>query len=99
MELLRKKRSSGIGSEMVDSLVCWIVTLSLYSGPGVLGSLISSTSGLKLTYLAEVKALKSLVRNVIAPERDLGHTDRALKKAEVKKKEETTEGKECEDCQ
>ncbi|KAJ5106265.1 hypothetical protein N7456_002940 [Penicillium angulare] len=28
----------------------------------------------------EVKALKSLVRNVIAPERDLGHTDRALKK-------------------
>ena len=27
----------------------------------------------------EVKALKSLVRNVIAPERDLGHTDRALR--------------------
>lgn len=27
----------------------------------------------------EVKALKSLVRNVIAPDRDLGHTDRALR--------------------
>ncbi|OQD72980.1 hypothetical protein PENDEC_c017G00832 [Penicillium decumbens] len=49
----------------------------------------------------EVKALKSLVRNVIAPERDLGHTDRALKKAEEdKKKQEIPEGKkECEDCQ
>jgi len=78
-----------------------IITLSLYSGPGVLGSLISSASGLKLTYLAEVKALKSLVRNVIAPERDLGHTDRALKKAEEdKQKQEIPEGKkECEDCQ
>ncbi|KAL2834074.1 Rdx family-domain-containing protein [Aspergillus pseudoustus] len=28
----------------------------------------------------EVKVLKSLVRNVIDPSRDLGHTDRALKK-------------------
>jgi hypothetical protein len=50
----------------------------------------------------EVKALKSLVRNVIAPERDLGHTDRALKKnkeEEEKKKQETTEEKkDCEDC-
>ncbi|KAJ6125475.1 hypothetical protein N7471_012792 [Penicillium samsonianum] len=60
----------------------------------------------------EVKALKSLVRNVIAPERDLGHTDRALKKEqggqkevekegkEEKKEEEKSEGKAgCEDCQ
>ncbi|KAJ5688641.1 hypothetical protein N7462_003033 [Penicillium macrosclerotiorum] len=55
----------------------------------------------------EVKALKALVRNVIAPERDLGHTDRALKKdaekKEKEKKEAETEGgeagkKECEDC-
>jgi hypothetical protein len=55
-----------------------------------------------------VKALKSLVRNVIAPNRDLGHTDRALKKeAEEKKAEKQepkqndeplTEKKECEDC-
>ncbi|KAL4864122.1 Rdx family-domain-containing protein [Aspergillus spectabilis] len=29
----------------------------------------------------EVKVLKSLVRNVIDPKRDLGHTDRALKKS------------------
>lgn len=51
--------------------------------------------------VAEVKALKSLVRNVIAPERDLGHTDRALKKEqEDEKNQETTEGKkDCEDCQ
>lgn len=51
--------------------------------------------------VAEVKALKSMVRNIIAPERDLGHTDRALKKAEEdKKKQETTEAKkDCEDCQ
>ncbi|KAJ5964096.1 uncharacterized protein N7479_003972 [Penicillium vulpinum] len=52
----------------------------------------------------EVKALKSLVRNVIAPERDLGHTDRALKKqeGEQKKKEEekkSTDKAGCEDCQ
>ncbi|KAJ5636796.1 uncharacterized protein N7484_010109 [Penicillium longicatenatum] len=55
----------------------------------------------------EVKALKSLVRNVIAPERDLGHTDRALKqqaekkeaKEEGKKEEQAEEKKEkCEDC-
>ncbi|KAJ6101930.1 hypothetical protein N7486_004357 [Penicillium sp. IBT 16267x] len=53
----------------------------------------------------EVKALKSLVRNVIAPERDLGHTDRALKQQAEKKvekeekKEEPGEKKEkCEDC-
>ncbi|KAJ5142623.1 uncharacterized protein N7515_001410 [Penicillium bovifimosum] len=55
----------------------------------------------------EVKALKSLVRNVIAPDRDLGHTDRALKKekAQAEKIEtvETVKGDEekkgCEDCQ
>ncbi|RAH70718.1 SelT/SelW/SelH family protein, partial [Aspergillus aculeatinus CBS 121060] len=29
----------------------------------------------------EVKVLKSLVRNVVDPGRDLGHTDRALRKA------------------
>ncbi|KAJ5503619.1 hypothetical protein N7463_006493 [Penicillium fimorum] len=51
----------------------------------------------------EVKALKSLVRNVIAPGRDLGHTDRALKKqqqGEQEKKEEESKDKAgCEDCQ
>lgn len=52
----------------------------------------------------EVKALKSLVRNVIAPNRDLGHTDRALKKEQGEqkelKKEEENKGKAgCEDCQ
>lgn len=49
----------------------------------------------------EVKALKSLVRNIIAPNRDLGHTDRALKKEQEKKDEEKAQGeqkKECEDC-
>lgn len=55
---------------------------------------------------SEVKALKSLVRNVIAPNRDLGHTDRALKKEqgekEAKKEEKKEERKDkaaCEDCQ
>jgi hypothetical protein len=47
--------------------------------------------------------LKSLVRNVIAPDRDLGHTDRALKKEKVQgeQKETVGEGKEkaCEECQ
>jgi hypothetical protein len=51
----------------------------------------------------EVKALKSLVRNIIAPTRDLGHTDRALKKEEEKRREEKAQGqeeqkKECDDC-
>ncbi|KAJ5911838.1 uncharacterized protein N7473_001141 [Penicillium subrubescens] len=57
----------------------------------------------------EVKALKSLVRNIIAPNRDLGHTDRALKKEEEKRREEKGQKeenlqdqgepkKECEDC-
>lgn len=57
---------------------------------------------------SEVKALKSLVRNVIAPNRDLGHTDRALKKEqgeqkevkkEEEKKEESKDKAACEDCQ
>lgn len=53
---------------------------------------------------SEVKALKSLVRNVIAPDRDLGHTDRALKKQQGEQKEvkeeEKSKGKaDCEDCQ
>ncbi|KAJ6119258.1 hypothetical protein N7523_003538 [Penicillium sp. IBT 18751x] len=49
----------------------------------------------------EVKALKSLVRNVIAPERDLGHTDRALRKnkEEENKQESREEKKDCEECQ
>ncbi|KAF7712546.1 Uncharacterized protein PECH_004087 [Penicillium ucsense] len=56
----------------------------------------------------EVKVLKSRVRNVIAPSRDLGHTDRALRKEEAQKKndEEQVPGqrhqgdkkKDCEDC-
>lgn len=53
----------------------------------------------------EVKALKSLVRNIIAPERDLGHTDRALKKEKEKETNEKTETapqvpekEKCEDC-
>ncbi|KAJ5483912.1 hypothetical protein N7539_005708 [Penicillium diatomitis] len=56
----------------------------------------------------EVKVLKSRVRNVIAPNRDLGHTDRALRKEEAQKKndEEQVPGqrhqgdkkKDCEDC-
>jgi hypothetical protein len=60
----------------------------------------------------EVKVLKSLVRNVIDPSRDLGHTDRALKKgstvatpapkaaAAPKPSAQTTPAdKACEDCQ
>ncbi|KAJ5179184.1 hypothetical protein N7492_002394 [Penicillium capsulatum] len=54
----------------------------------------------------EVKALKSLVRNVIAPDRDLGHTDRALKKNQAEdgkvsgteKAQKEVLGKTCDDC-
>ncbi|KAL3492937.1 Rdx family-domain-containing protein [Aspergillus germanicus] len=62
----------------------------------------------------EVKVLKSLVRNVIDPSRDLGHTDRALKKgstvatpapkaaaaaAPTPSAQTTPANKACEDCQ
>ncbi|KAL2802656.1 Rdx family-domain-containing protein [Aspergillus granulosus] len=54
----------------------------------------------------EVKVLKSLVRNVIDPTRDLGHTDRALKKgsapaaAPSATASTTTQADEaCKDCQ
>lgn len=59
---------------------------------------------MSLTMVADTKILKSLVRNVIAPDRDLGHTDRALKKkAEEEEEEEEQAAKqsdkrECEDC-
>ncbi|KAJ5084857.1 hypothetical protein NUU61_009436 [Penicillium alfredii] len=51
----------------------------------------------------EVKALKSLVRNVIDPDRDLGHTDRALKKKQEESQQKTEikpqqEKEKCEDC-
>ncbi|RAH78718.1 hypothetical protein BO86DRAFT_402535 [Aspergillus japonicus CBS 114.51] len=48
----------------------------------------------------EVKVLKSLVRNVVDPGRDLGHTDRALRKGRDQEQQQKQEGKEkCEDCQ
>lgn len=47
--------------------------------------------------LLETKTLKSLVRNVIDPGRDLGHTDRALKGGSASTGAETKE--ECKDCQ
>ncbi|PYH82951.1 hypothetical protein BO82DRAFT_431273 [Aspergillus uvarum CBS 121591] len=51
----------------------------------------------------EVKVLKSLVRNVVDPGRDLGHTDRALRKGRelgLQQQEQKQEEKEkCEDCQ
>lgn len=37
----------------------------------------------QLAISVEVKVLKSLVRNVVDPSRDLGHTDRALRAANV----------------
>ncbi|KAL4898222.1 Rdx family-domain-containing protein [Aspergillus ambiguus] len=40
----------------------------------------------------EVKVLKSLVRNVVDPARDLGHTDRALRAANVPVQEGTVAG-------
>ncbi|KAE8144266.1 Rdx family-domain-containing protein [Aspergillus avenaceus] len=57
----------------------------------------------------EVKVLKSLVRNVIDPSRDLGHTDRALRAANVPVQSgdvtrvdsvpvDSGEKKECEEC-
>ena len=58
----------------------------------------------------EVKHLKSLVRNIIDPSRDLGHTDRALKAANVagqghaqggqdQRQDQGDEKKECQECQ
>ncbi|RJE20333.1 selenoprotein [Aspergillus sclerotialis] len=52
----------------------------------------------------EVKTLKSLVRNIIDPNRDLGHTDRALRAGTQAQSGTGTESKaeeekkECEDC-
>ncbi|KAJ5086071.1 hypothetical protein N7532_010842 [Penicillium argentinense] len=53
----------------------------------------------------EVKVLKSLVRNIISPDRDLGHTDRALQKQAEERQEKKIESpggqgnkKDCEDC-
>ncbi|KAE8352064.1 Rdx family-domain-containing protein [Aspergillus coremiiformis] len=50
----------------------------------------------------EVKVLKSLVRNVIDPSRDLGHTDRALRAANLDHDAAGEAGedeeKACEDC-
>jgi predicted Rdx family selenoprotein len=93
----------GMLDRFISPFLLSIYSISLY-GLGSFSSTYCISGALKLTYIpvAEVKALKSLVRNVIAPERDLGHTDRALKKKELenKKNQETTEGKkDCEDCQ
>ncbi|EER29317.1 hypothetical protein D8B26_008040 [Coccidioides posadasii str. Silveira] len=41
----------------------------------------------------ETKQLKSLVRNIIDPSRNLGHIDRALAKAQNQQDEENTEGR------
>lgn len=55
----------------------------------------------------EVKMLKSLVRNIVDPARDLGHVDRALKQSAAGRdpsgsKKEEEQGQErqptCEDC-
>jgi predicted Rdx family selenoprotein len=93
----------GMLNHFISPFLLSIYSISLYV-LGFFSSTYCVSGALKLTYIpvAEVKALKSLVRNVIAPERDLGHTDRALKKKEQedKKNQETTEGKkDCEDCQ
>jgi predicted Rdx family selenoprotein len=49
----------------------------------------------------EVKVLKSRVRNVVEPQRDLGHTDRALRKENEgnQKQSQEKETEKCEDCQ
>ncbi|KAK9655763.1 hypothetical protein HCH54_000457 [Aspergillus fumigatus] len=49
----------------------------------------------------EVKVLKSRVRNVVDPQRDLGHTDRALRKEHGDSQQQSQEKKteKCEDCQ
>ncbi|GAQ11268.1 hypothetical protein ALT_8589 [Aspergillus lentulus] len=49
----------------------------------------------------EVKVLKSRVRNVVDPQRDLGHTDRALRKEnrDSQKQSQEKETEKCEDCQ
>ncbi|KAJ5678437.1 uncharacterized protein N7477_004070 [Penicillium maclennaniae] len=77
-----------------------------YSDPGI-GTASGGESGVTTQELIlwdrkrdggfpEVKVLKSLVRNVIAPERDLGHTDRALRKnkEEVDKNKQEIRGRE-----
>ncbi|PYI03634.1 hypothetical protein BO78DRAFT_463192 [Aspergillus sclerotiicarbonarius CBS 121057] len=60
----------------------------------------------------ETKVLKSLVRNVVDPGRDLGHTDRALRKEQEKEsqgqgqkeeqkqdQDQVPKGEKCEECQ
>lgn len=65
-----RKRFYGIENPWVDSLVR-ICLKAHYTHVQV---------RITLTFILEVKNLKSLVRNVVDPSRDLGHVDRALGK-------------------
>ncbi|OJD11742.1 hypothetical protein AJ78_07540, partial [Emergomyces pasteurianus Ep9510] len=67
------------------------------------------SSPLLTTICTETKQLKSLVRNIVDPSRDLGHVDRALAKkkqgaagepgAVMKKPDVTTGTTVCKDCE
>ncbi|KAB8254927.1 Rdx family-domain-containing protein, partial [Aspergillus pseudonomiae] len=96
--------STDLGEVALIPATGGIFTVTIYHSP-------STETGTQETILwdrktnggfPEVKMLKSLVRNVIDPSRDLGHTDRALRATGVSVKEggEKGEGdqKECEDC-
>jgi predicted Rdx family selenoprotein len=96
-----RKRDGGFPG-MLLYITCILILFQAYTYV-----LLNSKASVLTDFSLEVKALKSLVRNVIAPERDLGHTDRALKqqaekkevKEEEKKEEQAGEMKEkCEDC-
>jgi hypothetical protein len=74
-------------------LVCFLSFLLSLWGGGLFRFLWECADAMR----TEVKVLKSRVRDVIDPHRDLGHTDRALRQGQSQRLEK--EADKCEDCQ
>jgi hypothetical protein len=81
--LLSVKHSFGIGKRMVGFLV---------SSNRLCSILLSFFLTNRSCCFTEVKQLKSLVRNIIDPSRDLGHVDRALKASKTTASADTPKG-------
>ncbi|TPX21464.1 hypothetical protein DIZ76_015421 [Coccidioides immitis] len=79
--------TSNAGSTIVETVLWDRKTLGGF--PGTSGP----DSRVRTCNQTETKQLKSLVRNIIDPSRNLGHIDRALAKAQNQQDEENTEGR------
>ncbi|RAK71609.1 SelT/SelW/SelH family protein, partial [Aspergillus fijiensis CBS 313.89] len=99
--------STQLGEVALQPATGGVFTVTLYHRRGLEADAITETvlwDRKRDGGFPEVKVLKSLVRNVVDPGRDLGHTDRALRKArelgqQQQQQEETQEKEKCEDCQ